>query len=127
MPAMPGTISRKRGITLHISEAYEHEPILPYQPEDACPINSCNKTASQCVEVSTPVRLTPTAVVGNINTVCQGAPEVACVTNDEGSSVTVTVTQKVCVSIPVRFGVEKADDGDPKIACADGRCVRCED
>lgn len=112
---------------MHISEAYEHEPILPYQPEDTCPINSCNKTASQCVEVSTPVRLTPTAVVGNINVACQGAPEVACVTNDEGSSVTVTVTQKVCVSIPVRFGVEKADDDDPKITCADGRCVRCGD
>ena len=124
---MPGTIFRKRGITLHISEAYEHEPILPYQPEDACPINICNKTASQCVEVSTPVRLTPTAVVGNINVACQGAPEVACVTNDGGSSVTVTVTQKVCVSIPVRFGVEKAEDADPGIACVDGTCVRCGD
>ena len=124
---MPGTISRKRGITLHISEAYEHEPILPYQPEDTCPINSCNKTASQCVEVSAPVRLTPTAVVGNINVACQGAPEVACVTNDGGSSVTVTVTQKVCASIPVRFGVEKEEDEDPKIACADGECVRCGD
>ena len=47
-----------RGIVLHISEAYEHEPILPYQPEDTCPINSCNKTVSQCVEVSAPVTLT---------------------------------------------------------------------
>ena len=122
-----GTISGKRGILLRINEAYEHEPILPYQPEDACPINSCNKTASQCVEVSTPVRLTPTAVVGNINVACQGAPEVACVTNDEGSSVTVTVTQKVCVSIPVRFGVEKAEGAAPGIACVDGTCVRCGD
>ena len=121
------TISGKRGILLRINEAYEHEPILPYQQEDTCPINSCNKTASQCVEVSAPVKLTPTAVVGNINVACEGAPEVACVTNDEGSSVTVTVTQKVCVSIPIRFGVEKADDDDPKIACADGKCVRCGD
>ena len=121
------TISGKRGILLRINEAYEHEPILPYQPEDTCPINSCNKTASQCVEVSASVKLTPTAVVGNINAACEGAPEVACVTNDEGSSVTVTVTQKVCVSIPIRFGVEKADDDDPKIACADGKCVRCGD
>ena len=40
------------GILLRINEAYEHEPILPYQPEDTCPINSCNKTVSQCVEVS---------------------------------------------------------------------------
>ena len=123
---MTGTISRKRGITLHISEAYEHEPILPYQPEDTCPINSCNKTASQCVEVSAPVTLTPTAVVGNISTACQSAPEVTCVTNNQDNSVTVTVTQRICVSIPIRFGVEKADD-DPKITCADGKCVRCGD
>lgn len=123
---MPGTISRKRGIILHISEAYEHEPILPYQPEDTCPINSCNKTVSQCVEVSAPVTLTPTAVVGNISTACQSAPEVTCVTDNQGNSVTVTVTQKICVSIPIRFGVEKADD-DPRITCADGKCVRCGD
>ena len=116
-----------RGIVLHISEAYEHEPILPYQPEDTCPINSCNKTASQCVEVSAPVRLTPTAVVGNINVACQGAPDVDCVTNGKGASCTLTITQKVCVSIPVRFGVEKEEDEDPKIACADGECVRCGD
>ena len=112
---------------MHINEAYEHEPILTYQPEDACPINSCSKTASQCVEVTAPVTLTPTAVVGSISVACQGAPDVDCVTNDGGISCTLTITQKVCVSVPVRFGVEKADDDDPKIACADGRCVRCED
>ena len=111
---------------MHINEAYEHEPILTYQPEDPSPINSCDKAASQCVDVSAHVTLTPTAVVGNISTACQGMPEVSCVTNDDGSSVTVTVTQKVCVSIPVRFGVEK-DDEDPTIACADGQCVRCGD
>lgn len=111
---------------MHISEAYEHEPILPYQPEDACPISSCNKNASQCVNVSAPVTLTPTAVVGNIGVACQGAPEVTCVTNHEGESVTVNVTQKICVTIPIRFGVEKAD-GDPRIACADGECTACGD
>lgn len=111
---------------MHINEAYEHEPILPYQPEDACSINSCNKTASQCVEVSAPVTLTPTAVVGNISVACQGAPDVDCVTNSGGNSCTLTITQKVCVSVPIRFGVT-TDCDDPTIACADGKCVRCGD
>ena len=123
---LSGTISRKRGIVLHINEAYEHEPILPYQPEDACPINSCSKTASQCVEVTAPVTLTPTAVVGSINVACQGAPDVDCVTNDGGISCTLTITQKVCVSVPVRFGVT-TDCDDPTIACAGGKCARCGD
>lgn len=111
-------------MTLHISEAYEHEPILAYQPEDACPISGCDKTASQCVTVTAPVTLTPTAVVGTVSTACQGAPTVTCVTDGEGSSTTVSITQRICVSIPVRFGVEKSD-GDPTITCADGQCTRC--
>ena len=36
------------------------------------------------------------------------------------------ITQKVCVSIPVRFGVTM-DSDDPTIACADGSCTRCGD
>ena len=115
-----------RGIVLHISEAYEHEPILPYQPEDSCPVNSCNKTAAQCVEVTAPATLTPTAEVGSISLACQGAPDVDCVTNGKGASCTLTITQKVCVSIPVRFGVTM-DSDDPTIACADGSCTRCGD
>ena len=47
-----------------------------------------------------------------------------------------TVLLSVCcglgimsISLPLlfRFGVEKADDDDPKIACVDGTCVRCGD
>ena len=89
-----------RGIVLHISEAYEHEPILPYQPEDSCPVNSCNKTAAQCVEVTAPVTLTPTAVVGSISVACQGAPDVDCVTNDGGISCTLTIHRRSASRCP---------------------------
>ena len=126
VPAVPGTISRKRGIILHISEDYEHERILPYQTEEACPISSCNKPASQCVNVSAPVTLTPTAVIGSLSVACQGIPEVTCVTGTDGSRCTLMITQRVCVSVPVRFGVEM-DSDDPTIACADSRCTACGD
>ena len=87
---------------MRISEAYEHEPILPYQPEESCPVNGCNKVSTQCVDVTAPVILVPTAVMG---------------------SPTVTLTQQVCVSIPVRYGVT-ISTCDPTISCADS-CVGC--
>lgn len=103
---------------MRISEAYEHESILPYQPEESCAVNGCNKVSTQCVDVSAPVLLSPTAVLGNPTVTCQGAPSLACITASDGSTCTITMTQQVCVSIPVRYGVTMAS-GDPTIACAD--------
>ena len=103
---------------MRISEAYEHEPILPYQPEDSCPTGGCSKVSTQCVNVAAPVVLSPTAVMGTPTVTCQGGPSVTCTTNECGSSCTVVLTQQVCVSIPVRYGVTLTT-GEPSIACAD--------
>lgn len=104
---------------MHISEAYEHEPLLPYQGEDTCPVSGCDKTGNQCLKVSAPLTFTPTATVGKICVTCQGMPEAACTVNGDGESCTVTLTQRVCVSIPVRFGVTLDPDFDPTIRCAE--------
>ena len=108
---------------MRISEAYEHEPILPYQPEGTCPVSGCDKVATQCVNVTAPMTLAPTAVVGTVSISCQGSPEVTCVTDAAGSSCTVTVTQQVCVSVPVRYGVTLTAS-EPTIGCADS-CIGC--
>ena len=104
---------------MRISEAYEHEPILPYQAEDSCPVGGCNKTGTQCVDIAAPFTLTPTAAVGAVSITCQGSPSVTCVSDACGSSCTVTMTQQVCVSVPIRYGVSLTS-GEPKITCADG-------
>ena len=44
-------------------------------------------------------------------------------TNADGTMCTVTLTQQVCVSIPVRYGVTMSTC-DPTISCADS-CVGC--
>ena len=88
---------------MRINEAYEHEPILPYQSEESCPLNGCNKVSTQCVDVTAPVILVPT--------------------NADGTMCTATLTQQVCVSIPVRYGVTMSTC-DPTIACADS-CTGC--
>ena len=108
---------------MRISEAYEHDPILPYQAEEACPLNGCNKVGTQCVDVSTPLTLCPTAVVGTPTITCQGTPHITCETNAAGTSCTVTMTQQVCVSVPIRYGVTLTT-GEPTIGCADN-CVGC--
>ena len=115
----PGCHSfRKEGSALRINDAYEHDSILPCR-EDSCPINGCNKVCTQCVDVSTPLVLTPTAVVGTATVTCQGTPTTVCVTDPSGTSCTVTMTQRVCVSVPIRYGVTLTSS-EPAIACAEG-------
>lgn len=104
---------------LRINEAYEHEPILPYQGEESCPLNCCNKVGTQCVDISEALQLTPAVTVGTATVTCQGTPGITCVTNAEGTACTVTMTQQVCVSVPVRYGVNMTS-GEPTIACAEG-------
>ena len=83
----------------------------------SCPTTGCSKSGTQCVDVSKNVLLMPTATVGTISTSCQGSPTVTCTTNAEGTASTVTLTQRVCVTIPVTFGVTK-EEGDASIMCA---------
>ena len=67
----------KRGIPLRINEAYEHAAILPCPGEDS----GCNKIVTQCVDVTAPVTLVPTASLGTVTVACQGVPVVNCVTD----------------------------------------------
>lgn len=109
---------------MRINEAYEHEAILPYQTaEDAAAGSNCNcnKISTQCVDVSAPLTLTPTASIGTATVACQGEPSITCVTEPDGTCCVVTLTQKVCVTVPMRYGVTMAA-GEPKIGCADGTC-----
>lgn len=112
---------------MRINEAYEHEAILSCQGEEGTLANTgCNKVTTQCVDVTAPVILQPTASVGTVTVACQGAPSVTCVSDPSGTSCTVTLTQQICVTMPVRYGVSMST-GDPTISCAgDGVCSCCK-
>lgn len=110
---------------MRINEAYEHEPLRPCQPAEETPApGCCNKVSTQCVDIAAPLHLVPNASVGSVTVTCQGAPSVTCVTEPDGSCCTVTMTQQICVSIPVRYGVT-LNAGEPTIACADSSCGCC--
>ena len=64
-----------------------------------------------------PLTLTPLSGLGPVCTACQGEPTVVCVTEPDGSSCTVTFTQKLCISVPVHYGVSLAE-GASRIDCA---------
>jgi len=107
---------------LRISETFE--PVLPCQTEESCPVGGCNKTGTQCVNIAAPLTMVPTASVGTVSVACQGVPSITCVTDPEGTSCTVTMTQQLCVSVPIRYGVSLTT-GEPTIACADNSCIGC--
>ena len=102
---------------MRINEAYEHAAIIPC-PGDETGNCNCNKIVTQCVDVTAPVTLIPTASLGTVTVSCQGVPVVNCVPDPCGTSSTITVTQRVCVTIPVRYDVSM-NTGDPTISCAD--------
>ena len=106
---------------MRISEAYEHEPILAYQGEENCQLGGCGRVGTQCVNISAPVVLTPAASIGTVSVTCQGTPVISCVPNGDGTACTMTLTQQVCVSVPVRYGVSMTA-GETTIGCADN-CV----
>ncbi|MCI2058532.1 MAG: hypothetical protein LKJ80_04920 [Oscillibacter sp.] len=107
-----------------MNEPYKKETQL-LSPSElcSCPSGGCNKSGTQCVAISEAVELTPTALVGTLTTACQGQPVIACKTSADGATCTVTLTQKVCVTIPVSYGVT-SDPEDPTIACDDCTCPR---
>lgn len=109
---------------MRINEAYEHDTILPYQGEETHAGGGCNKVGTQCVDVTAALTLVPSASVGTVSVTCQGTPTITCVTAPDGTSCTITMTQQVCVSVPVRYGVTMCP-AEPTIACADNNCVGC--
>lgn len=105
-----------------MNELYQKERTMPLSVDPvACP-SGCNKNGTQCVEISKPVVLTPNAEVGTMTTVCQGSPTVLCVNSADGATCTVTLTQKVCVTVPVSFGIDLTEE-DPTIACGGDTCT----
>lgn len=106
---------------MRINEAYEHAPILPC-PGEEC--GGCNKIVTQCVDVTAPVTLTPSAQLGTVTVSCQGMPVVSCTTDPCGTTSTITVTQRVCVTIPVRYDVG-ISTCDPTISCAENCPATC--
>ena len=93
---------------MRINEAYEHTAMASRGMDStpSCPVNGCDRTVGQCVDISAPVTLSPNTSIGTPTATCQGQPTVTCTTDAAGTSCEVIMTQQVCVSIPVQGGAD---------------------
>lgn len=93
--------------------------------------NSCPTTAYQEVDVCVPVTITPYATVGDTAVTCCGTPTItqgtATCAGTAGGTCSFTLTQRVCVAVPVIFGAEAAV-GAYSVSCGEageGNCEGC--
>ena len=101
---------------------YPREPMTQH-----CPV-----TGHQIIDVSLPVTVTPFGCVGRTVTKCCGAPTIipgACGEGAQCGSCVFTITQRLCVSVPVLFGA-MVDTGETFVNCGgvsvDDICAECE-
>ena len=94
-------------------------------------VDACPTTARQEVDVCVPITITPYATVGDAMITCCGDPVItggtAACSGIPGGSCSFTVSQRVCVSIPVQFGASTAS-GSYAVRCGDageGTCENC--
>jgi len=99
----------------------------------ACGIlQACETVGYQPSAVCVPVTVTPFAITGETTTFCCGEPTVSPSTTQcggiENGSCFFTITQNICVSIPVEFGAT-ATVGDPSVQCGEATsenvCINC--
>lgn len=94
--------------------------------------SSCPTTTYQEVDVCVPVTITPRAEVGEATVTCCGDPTItpgaAACAGPVGGTCSFTISQRVCVAVPVAFGADTAI-GDFAVNCGaagSGGCQGCE-
>ena len=89
--------------------------------------NPCETTFFQKETVCVPVTVTPFADAGRARATCCGEPIVSNQSSCSGTrrSCTFTVTQTICVEIPITFGAT-IDTGTATVQCGDVNDEGCD-
>lgn len=97
-------------------------PVCSTPPPDF----ECETTVSQFADICVPITIKPFAYVGESTTTCCGDPTI-----DYGEcpgeicgSCTFTVSQTICVELPVSFGAT-AESGEPSVDCGAAETGSC--
>lgn len=89
----------------------------------------CETVTYQTANVCVPVTVTPVAIPGPTRTICCGGPIVTPGAREcpaGAQSCFFTVTQRICVEIPIEFGA-RTDLGRPRVACESATGEGCTD
>ena len=79
--------------------------------------NTCDNTAYQFANISTPIEICPETDLGMIETECCGEPYIECETEPCSASLNLVITQKVKIKIPITVGI-RTIEGNSYIQCA---------
>lgn len=82
----------------------------------------CEKVGYQYLDISVPIEVRPNVTVGQIEAECCGEPTVSC-RGSAGNTCEITVTQRINLSLPIRYGIT-ACKGDDKIGCSSEDCCK---
>ena len=98
-------------------------PQKPYEIKPGCSnveckgsYDECVKTGYQYANVSVPIELKPSTKIGDIVVECCSEPVVDCCENKCENKCEITVTQKVCIKIPIHYQID-ACVGESVINC----------
>lgn len=99
-----------------------------YEKEAVKKNSTCLKIAYQRAVVTVPVAVKPYSVAGPTNTLCCSDPVITNVrwTGSKEQICYFTITQEICIEIPVQFGAE-AYVGAPGVDCLGTSLEDCED
>lgn len=97
-----------------------------YNPES----KGCKTVTYQSATLSVPVTVKPKVSAGDINTFCCGDPVVTpspykIICNSKHGSCTFTITQNICVEIPIEFSAS-AFMACPRVECGEVTNEMCE-
>lgn len=106
-----------------------NQPQNPSQPLPANTPSTCSTFAYQRATVNVPVFVKPFSFVGSANTYCCDEPVLSnlhCQPHGKKQICCFTISQDICVEIPVHFGVQ-ACAGAAWVDCQDASIEPCED
>jgi hypothetical protein len=83
-------------------------------PAHGCHENACKRVVVQKADVSVPIEIRPSAVVGRITSECMGEPRITNESHPECCHV--TITQTICVIIPIEYNVTSRVE-DSEVSC----------
>ncbi|MDD4803107.1 MAG: hypothetical protein PHF24_09245 [Syntrophomonas sp.] len=97
------------------------------KPTDLC--NTCRKSAYQKATVNVPVAVKPFSFIGPTKTSCSNEPvieEMFCKNHCDKQICYFTISQEICVEIPVYFGAN-ASAGKSWVECHEASTEDCEE
>ena len=97
----------------------DHDDDRRPPPPFECTFDEFSTEVTQCADISLPIEIDPSVRVGRIQTDACGDPVVVCSHDPCHDTCRITITQRLCVRIPLTYYVSTCVE-DPNTRCCTG-------